>query len=244
MGAVFWALLAGLLLLAAPGGRRHPRLIGLAALLYGLDVLATLLPSWYPPLFLGLQHNWTGKLLSVALSLLVVYGFRVLSPAEAGLTRPAPGSLRRVLPAVLGLAAVQFTGAFWFRHTHADPAPGWEANLYELTMPGLAEELFARGVLLGLLMRVFPRTLPFFGTRTSWGGVAGLVLFVLGHVLLFGHSPWQVLPRVLHSLETPLAVTFFGTLFLWVRERTGSSLAAAAVHNLMNTCLYLGLTLP
>ena len=182
MSAIFWTGLSFLLLLAAPGGRRHPRLIGLAALLFGLVVVMLSLPFWYPPLKLGLHYNWTGKLLSIVVFLGLIYGFRVVSPAEAGLWRPAPGSLRWVLPVVLGLAAVGFTAGFLERHTHSGASPGWEANLYQLTMPGAEEELFYRGVWLGLLARVFPRTLPLPGTRTSWGGVVRLELtaIVLG----------------------------------------------------------------
>jgi len=74
------------LLLTARSGRWHRRLIGLAALLFGLNVLLNYLPSWHPPLELGLHHNWTGKLLSTAVFLLLVYGFRVASPAEWGHT--------------------------------------------------------------------------------------------------------------------------------------------------------------
>jgi len=244
MNAIFWAALAALLLLCVPEARRHPRLIALAALLYGLDDLAVMLPVWYQMQVSGTHGNWTGKLLSVGLSLLLIYGFRVVSPAEAGLTRPAPGSLRQVLPVVLALTALQFGGAFWFRHTHAALPPGWEGHLYQWTMPGLAEELFIKGLWLGLLARVFPRTLPWLGTRTSWGGVIGLALFVLGHVLTFNMGPLQFLPGIRPSLEVPLTVAFWGGLFLWVRERTGSTLAAVVAHNLINAALYLGLALP
>lgn len=244
MSAIFWTGLSFLLLLAAPGGRRHPRLIGLAALLFGLVGLLLSLPFWYPPLKLGLHYNWTGKLLSIVVFLVLIYGFRVVSPAEAGLRRPAPGSLRWVLPVVLGLAALGFTAGFLERHSQAGASPGWEDNLYQLTMPGLEEELFFRGVWLGLLARVFPRTLPLPGTRTSWGGVVGLVLFVLVHVLSFDQGPRQWLPTVHFAWGNVAGVALLGTLFLWVRERTGSTLAAAATHNLMNVAQTLALTLP
>lgn len=236
MAGLFWGILC--LVLCAPKLRTAPRLIGLVALAYALNESATLLPVWWPALWFGLQHNWLGKAVSVAVSLLVVYGFQWVSPAEVGLARPAPGSLRMVGPVVLVFAGLQLWDEFAHRHLHTPP--GLETYLYQLTMPGIAEELFFRGTLLGLLSRVFPRTIPFFGTRTSWGGVAGLILFILGHGLSFPASPLALLPRAHFSVGLVLDTLLFGTQFLWVRERTGSCWAAIATHNLMNTCLTLG----
>lgn len=239
MLVLFWGLLC--LVLCATGLKTAPRLIGLVALLYGLYTLAIMLPLWWHPLMLGLHMNWTGKLLSILLSLLVIYGWRLVSPQEVGLVRPLTGSWRVVVPVVLVLALAQFTDGFFERHQHAPPT--WEVHLYELTMPGIAEELFSRGVLLGLLSRVFPRTIPFFDTRTSWGGLAGLVLFVLGHCLSFT-GPLMLFPHTHFSLDRVIGIGVYGTLFLWVRERSGSCWAAMAAHNLTNVCLYVGLSVP
>ena len=237
---LFWGLLC--LVLCASKLKAAPRLIGLVALLVGLNELAVMLPTWYWPAFgFGLQKNWTGKLMSILLCLLISYGWRLVSPVEVGLVGPLRRSWRIVVPVVLALALGQFTDAFLSRHQHVPPS--WEVHLYELTMPGIAEELFFRGVFLGLLNRVFPRTIPFFGTRTSWGGLAGLVLFVLGHCLSF-KAPLQLLPHLDFSLAKVLVVGIFGTLFLWVRERSGSCWAAMAAHNLTNVCLYAGLSMP
>jgi len=109
-------------------------------------------------------------------------------------------------------------------------------------MPGIAEKLFSQGIFLGLLSRVYPRTIPFFGTRTSWGGLAGLSLFVLAHGLSFT-GPLPVLPHTHFSWDL-LHTGVYGALFLWVRERSASCWAAMAVHNLTNVALYVGLSLP
>ena len=138
---------------------------------------------------------------------------------------------------VLGMGMAQLASGYAIRHQF--PRPGGEALLYQSLMPGLAEELFFRGVLLGLLNRVFPRTIPFLGTRTSWGGVVGVVLFVLGHCLSFTH-PLMLIPTAHFSLGRVADKFLFGTLFLWVRERSGSCWAAIATHNLANVCLVLG----
>lgn len=238
MSLFFWTALC--LALCWPGLKITPRLIWLAVLLVGLDHLVVMLPVWYHPLSLGLQKNWTGKLFSLLLSLFVIYGQRLVSPREVGFTTALAGAWRSIVPVVLVLAAANFVGGYANRQHQAPPT--WEGHLYELTMPGLAEELFSRGVLLGLLTGVFPRTIPFFGTRTSWGGLVGLGLFVLGHGLLF-RGPWQLVPQP-HFSPDLLVITVYGSLFLWVRERSGSCWAAIATHNLVNTTLYLGLAMP
>jgi membrane protease YdiL (CAAX protease family) len=240
MLVLFWGLLC--LVLCASELKAAPRLLGLVALLIGLNELAIMLPIWYwQTLGFGLQKNWTGKLLSTLLCLLVIYGWQLVSPQEVGLVKPLSGSWRVVVPVVLVLALAQFTGGFFNRQQHA--APSWEAHFYELLMPGIAEELFLRGIFLSLLSRVFPRTIPFLGTRTSWGGLAGLVLFVLGHCLSFT-GPLMLLPHAHFSLDKVLEVGVFGALFLWVRERSGSCWAAMVAHNLTNVGLYVGLSLP
>lgn len=178
----FWTLAS--LLLFAPGLKTAPRLVLLAAVLYGLTDLAVMAPIWWTTQA-GLQYNWLGKLLATLLSLGIVYGLRWVSPHETGLHLPQADSWRVVGFVALVAAALQVFGGYLVRHQVRPP--GSETLLYQLTMPGLAEELFERGVLLGLLSRVFPRTIPFFGTRTSWGGLAGIGLFVLGHGFGFAH---------------------------------------------------------
>lgn len=238
MLVLFWGFLC--LVLCASRLKAAPRLIGLVALLYGLNELAVMLPIWWHPLSFGLQMNWTGKLLSILLGLLVIYGWRLVSPQEAGLVRPLRDSWRIVVPVVLVFTLAQFIGGFLNRHHHAPPS--WERHLYQLTMPGVAEELFFRGIFLGLLSRVYPRTIPFFGTRTSWGDLAGLVLFVLAHGLSFT-GPLMVLPHTHFSLDL-IHTGVYGALFLWVRERSASCWVAMAVHNLTNVALYAGISLP
>jgi len=234
----FWTLLS--LLLFAPGLKTAPRLVLLAAVLYGLNDLLVVSPMWWTRQF-GLQFNWLGKLLAIIFSLAVVYWLRWVSPSEIGLQRPRPDSWRIVALVALAAAALQLASGYVARH-HVRP-PSGEALLYQVTMPGLAEELFERGVLLGLLSRVFPRTIPFFGTRTSWGGLTGIFLFILGHGFAFAH-PSTLLPTAHFPLGRIADKLLFGTLYLWVRERSGSCWAAVATHNLTNFSLYLGQLLP
>lgn len=208
----------------------------------GLDALVVSTPAghweWFNP---GLHYNWAGKAFSLLLTGLVIYGWRWVSPAEVGLRWPAPGSRWLVGLVIVAFGLFQLANGYSIRHHH--PRPTLEALCYELTMPGLAEELFSRGVLLGLLSRAFPRSLPLLGARTSWGGVASVLLFVLGHIFNFA-GPLAIQPSVHFSPEMVVGIGLWGTLFLWVRERTGSVWAAVLAHNVGNFFLYLGRWLP
>lgn len=240
MNALFWGALC--LLLCAPGLKTRPRVVLLAASLCGVYELLLRLPFWWwDKLGFGLQFNWLGKVLDILLVGLVIYGLRWVSPPAAGLRPPGPGSGRAVGLVLVGIALMQLATGYTIRHQL--PRPGIETLLYQATMPGLAEELFSRGVLLGLLSQVFPRTIPFLGTRTSWGGVVGVVLFILAHGLSFT-QPFALLPITHFSLGLVADKLLFGGLFLWVRERNGSVWAAVAAHNLANTGLTLGHLLP
>ncbi|MVN76571.1 CPBP family intramembrane metalloprotease [Hymenobacter sp. HMF4947] len=262
---LLWGLLWGLLclVLGAPRLVVAPRLLGLAAAACALHALVLVLPSftywalatgftlpasWTNPLYHPV--TWTNKVAGLLLSAGLVYGLRWVKPAEAGLKRPQ--ALRAVAPVVVASVALVFADAYFSRHafTHL----WWNERVFFALVPGLEEELFYRGVLLGLLSRVFPRTISLPGTRTSWGGVVGILLFVLGHGLKFPGNIWlpladgsgvQLLPYwwaglLRFSLTDVVFQLVMGTLFLWVRERTGSVWAAAATHCLINSTLLVG----
>ncbi len=185
---------------------------------------------------------------------LLVYGLKWITPAEAGLKWLQPASLRAVGPVVAAVACALFVEAYLSRHVFADL---WRnEQLYYATLPGLEEELFYRGVLLGLLGRVFPRRTPLLGARTSWGGVVVALLFALGHVIKFpalllaalqaGNSfgslrhAYYWLPLMSFGPSDALYYLGMSALLLWVRERTGSCWAAVSAHCIMNGCLAIG----
>jgi membrane protease YdiL (CAAX protease family) len=265
-----WGLLWGLLCLGLCASRLFlaPRPLGWAALACGVHASLLLLPTWPVVAFLLGLHppgswfgppqdpvNWLSKSVALAASLAWVYSGQRRTPDAAGLRAPAPGTLRLVGPGVLAVAIWVAVSANYERHL--PPLGTWSYYLFYGLMPGLEEEVFYRGVLVGLLAPVFARTLPLFGTRTSWGGVVGVLLFVLAHHLvvperLFGLGVGADLERYVRAWLSPAhfppgAVLYevrMGTLFLWVRERTGSCWAAVAAHCLMNGCLDLGRALP
>ena len=263
----YWGFLCCLLCLTHV--RQAPRWLGAAALVSAGQACTLVFPPWFywagrlglePPLtwVSPLYHpvDWTGKVLSLLVSGVVIYGLKWVTPAEVGLTGLALRSWRVVGPVVAAIATAVVYHAYAERQSF--PPLWWNERLFYATVPGLVEEVFYRGVLLGLLNRGYVRRLPLPGTQTSWGGVVGVLLFALAHDLKFpsylvaslqtgnlhvlGRAGywgplWHISPR------DQLYYLARGTLFLWVRERTGSCWAAVGTHCLLNTCLLVGASL-
>lgn len=87
----------------------------------------------------------------------------------------------------------------------------------QLVVVALPEELFFRGMLLGLLERRFPPT------RRVLGGGIGLALVLSSLAFAVIHLPKDGDPRA-------LATFFPGLLFGWMRSATGSILAPTLTH--------------
>lgn len=91
----------------------------------------------------------------------------------------------------------------------------------QLVVVALPEELFFRGVLLGLLEQRFP-------PKRRWlGGGVGLALVLSSLAFAMIHLPKDGDPRA-------LATFFPGLLFGWMRSATGSILAPTLTHGASN----------
>ena len=224
-GVIVLLLLIGGAIGAADRRRFSLRWLIVAASLVALnDLLLTRAYGAVPDLFVTSQWNWQGKLLALAASLAIAalptFGWR-----RAGITiSQQPGSLRAALPvaAVYCLIFVGLALAF-----PASPANGDEVR-FQLTMPGLEEEIFYRGILLLALDRAFTARVRFLGIEWGWGAVLSCALFGLAHA--FGYSDGQFsfdpLTMALTALPSAIAV--------WLRVRTGSLLLPIALHNFGN----------
>lgn len=263
---LIWCFGWGLLCLLLCAGRlvAAPRGLAMAALACALHAGALVVPHWQfwaaklgydPPIPAAEaslhQIGWTSKAAALLVSLSLVYGLHWVRPAEAGLGRPQAGSLRAVGLVVAAVIAGVLLVSYWQRPGYA--TLWWQQQLYVSVVPGLEEELFFRGVLLGLLSHVFRRSLPLPGTATSWGGLVTILLFVLGHGIryppadLFEHNTSWLLTHAyawhwfIHFVPADVAYqTIMASIFLWVRERTGSVWPAVAAHCLVNTATMLG----
>lgn len=222
-------LLALFLLLGGAIGavnRRHfaPLWLMFAALLVAInDALLTrgygLLPD-----VIGGAWNWEGKLAALAATLIVMalpaFGWR-----RCGVTlTQAPGSLRAALPvaavycAFFVIIALAFSGS----GTNA------EEVAFQLTVPGLEEEPFYRGMLLVALDRAFTGRKRLLGVDWGWGAVLSCWLFGMAHAFGYSNGSFSFDPITMALTALPSFIA------VWLRLRTGSLLLPILLHNFGN----------
>lgn len=182
------------------------------------------LPDWLPG-----ERNWQGKLMALAATLAIAalpaFGWRRL-----GLTlAQAPGSLRSGL-AVSAIYCAIFLG---LAAVFPNDPPQVENTAFQLTMPGLQEEPFYRGVLLFALDRAFTGRVRMLGIDWGWGAILSSLLFGLAHAFSYGAEGFSLDPLTLLLTGGPALIA------VWVRVRTGSVLLPILMHDFGNTVLQL-----
>jgi len=208
--------------------RKHfsPRWLLVAALLVAVnDALLTRFYGVLPNLFAGASWNWQGKALALAATLAIAalpaFGWR-----RIGLTlEQAPGSLRAAVPVLALYCAFFLAIALAF----PDGPAKAEDVAFQLTMPGLEEEIFYRGLLLFALDRAFTARVRFLGVDWGWGAVLSCALFGMVHAFGFSNGQFALDPMV-------MALTMFPSFIaVWLRLRTGSLLLPVLAHNFGNS---------
>jgi membrane protease YdiL (CAAX protease family) len=225
LGVLALLLVAGAITGLLDRKRFAPRWLLVAAALVALnDLLLTRFYGLVPSLVPNLDRNWEGMLLALAATLAIaalpVFGWR-----RVGLTlAQEPGSLKAALP-VMAVYCVFFVGiALAFP---SEPGSA-EEIAFQLTMPGLQEETFYRGLLLYALYRAFLGRARFLGVDWSWGAVLSCLLFGLAHALGFSEGQFSFEPLVMALTALP---SFIG---VWLALRTRSVLLPIVMHNFGN----------
>lgn len=188
-----------------------------AMLTRGFGLIADLVPDS--------EWNWQGKLMALCLSLVVaalgMFGWR-----RAGFTlRQSPGSLRPAAFVFAAYALFFLLIAFAFDTGDATV----ETVAFQLTMPGLEEEIFYRGILLLALNEAFRGRIRLMGIDWGWGALLSSLVFGLAHAVSYSAAEgFAVDPVYLGLTAIP------SLLAVWLRERTGSLLLPIVAHNLGN----------
>jgi membrane protease YdiL (CAAX protease family) len=233
-GMIGTAAIVGMVVAAGAGasalsrgrGVSWPWLAAAAAFLVLNDALLTngwrLLPD-----MIGGDWNWQGKLLALAGTLLVA-SLPGIGWKASGLThRQAPGSLK---PAI-GLSLI-YAGFFVGLALAFPGAPvSAETVAFQLTLPGLEEEVFYRGVLLLLLARAFVDRFGFLGVEWHWGALMSCLLFGLAHAFGYSEGRLFVDPRTMGLTAIPSVIG------VWLALRTRSVLLPILLHNFGNTIM-------
>lgn len=220
-------LLLVLGIVAGYADHRHfaPRWLIMAALLVAInDALLTRLYGLLPQ-FIDGEWNWQGKLLALAATLVIAaspaFGWR-----RTGITlSQEPGSLRAALP----IAALYCTFFVLIAVAFPRGKPTGETVAFQLTMPGLEEEPFYRGILLLALDQAFTGRKRLLGVGWGWGAVLSCFLFGMAHAFGFSHHRFSFDPMTMALTSLPAFIA------IWLRLRTGSLLLPVLLHNFGNS---------
>ena len=225
-GVLALLLLAGTAIGVARPNTFSPRWLFVAAgLVFINDFLLTRGYGLLPRLIPAGHWNWQGKVLALAATLLIAalpaFGWR-----KSGLTlAQAKGSLRSCLP----LAIVYCLFFVVVAHFFPAQSASTETIAFQLTMPGLEEEPFYRGILLLALDQAFRGRVRFLWVDWGWGAVLSCALFGLAHAFGFSHGHFSFDPLTMALTAGP---SFIG---VWVRIRTGSLVIPILLHNFGNS---------
>lgn len=225
LGAILAMLLAsGIGIGLLDRSRFRLRWLLVAALLVAVnDALLTRAYGLVPDV-IGGAWNWQGKVLALAATLAIAalpaFGWR-----RAGLTlAQAPGSWRAAISVAALYCAFFIAIALAFQGDAADA----ETIAFQLTLPGLEEEPFYRGLLLLALDRAFTGRRRILGVDWGWGALLSCWLFGMAHAFGYadGALAFDPVTMALTALPAFLAV--------WLRLRTGSVLLPILLHNAGN----------
>jgi membrane protease YdiL (CAAX protease family) len=225
-GVVAILLVAGGVIGLARRDRFAPRwLLVAASLVFVNDAMLTRGYGLVPRLLPASDWNWQGKLMALAATLAIAslpfFGWR-----RSGLTiAQARGSLASCVPVALLYCAFFAVLAHLFKGEAASS----ETVAFQLTLPGLEEEPFYRGILLFALDRAFLARWRFLGVEWGWGAVLSCALFGLAHAFGYSHHAFTFDPLTMALTALPSFIA------VWLRLRTGSVLLPILLHNFGNS---------
>lgn len=193
------------------------------------DVLLTngygLLPVFIP----AGDYNWQGKLLALGATVVVAstpaFGWRL-----TGVTLRQESQACAPVGTVCALYVGMFLGLALLLPN--EPA-SLEQIAFQLTMPGIEEEIFYRGVLLLALFRAFPERKQLLGIEWSLGAIVSCALFGLAHAFGFGGGHFQFDPLTMLLTGGPSLIA------VWLALRTRSVLIPILLHNFGNAIVLL-----
>lgn len=171
-----------------------------------------------------LSWNWSGKIIAIALTLVMYALLPRPLRAEAGLFAvPRTSDWKSVVGVSALLLAFFWCISYLFRDGEAVTR---ETILFQATMPGLDEEPLYRGVLLALLVSAFGKPWRIAGVGIGWGALPIILFFGLAHAVS------QELN--IEAVVSVFIATVMGAGLLWLKEKTSSIWIAVVVHNLAN----------
>ncbi len=200
---------------------RFLKVIGLVTIYHLLYVTLLYLPIEVSSMYLGTM-NWSGKMIAFGFSILFYFLTKdSLEGNDYVSSIPEKDRLKKVV--AVGLITVAVMCLLTFMFSSGKPME-IEKLMFQLTMPGLDEELW-RGILLGLLILVTKEGKFKFGHPALW---TTTIIFSLGHSLYFQN--WELG----FAVDAFIVTGVLGFILGWMTLTTRSILPAIIFHNLIN----------
>jgi membrane protease YdiL (CAAX protease family) len=204
---------------------------GLAILLCVIDELVLDLPIT----ILNLKWNWLGKTLESLWPLLIALIFRL--PKKLTGFRPPELPSDYITAILCGLGLTCFHMYYFLQGQFAArDRCDLESILFQFTMPGLGEEVFFRGLLLGVLDKWLGRPWTFLGVKIGYGCFISSGIFVIAHVVDISND------YKISLCPDPFFYFFVGAVafsMCYLRYRSGSIVPCILAHNLVNGLRYV-----
>lgn len=178
----------------------------------------------------GLKYNWIGKSLSLLASLCFIFFISKKSRQEIGFTlKTNKNTLKLGILIVCGffLVDIIFKLIIFPKGAKFD----LETFLFQLTLPGLTEEILYRGVYLWLLNKAFLPKWNFKGVNFGWSAIIVTFLFGLIHGVFLDKNL-----EIHFNFGMILYITIIASLSLYIlRKLSGNIIYPTIAHNLMNS---------
>lgn len=168
--------------------------------------------------------SWSGKLYSIVFALIMQISLKKnISLKDTGLTiKQNSNSIKFSLIAVLLFFIIASSIGILSKKGDFNT----EVLLFLAIMPGLGEELIYRGLLLGLLNKIFERKFKFLGTNFGWGLILTSIVFGLLHGFNLNEDF-----RFQFDFITILMTGTYGFIYGMIRERSGSLVFPVIAHS-------------
>ena len=185
----------------------------------------------YPDMIPG-RYNWEGKITAIIFLLLCAsilfpkksdeWGFKLSQKGDA----QKAGIVTTIFTALISTALAWF----YFNGIKEGETSDW---LYQLSMPGLDEEFYYRGIMLLILDKAFLKKWKFVKVNWSWGAIIMVSMFYFTHVVHVD-SNWNTV--VIWGDFLP---GVYGLLLMYIRLATGSLVLPVILHGWINVVVYL-----
>lgn len=192
-----------------------------------LIIFGTLLLITRRPFALETAMNWQGQTLLSIFSFVAVLLLGKSFRDEVGVFK-----IFSIKEITLALAAGCLITAI--SYLIAEPMTANHFNeklLFQMTLPGIGEELIFRGLLLTVFNRHFGKPFELFNFQFGWGVFLVSLPFALAHVFTPDNSQTGYIANFGIALYTFTA----SLLFAFLKEKTGSIWTATVSHNVANT---------